>query len=83
MTDHCNARYSMALWRCVDVMRRCDPEYVASHSQQPATDAQWDAALELAEEVLDELSTDDAQRDLFNEDVYQAQTARLAGSHDD
>ena len=39
----------------VDLMRRCDPEYCASHSVQPCTDDEWDDTLAEAEEVLEEL----------------------------
>jgi hypothetical protein len=81
MTDHCNARYSMALYACVDAMRRCDPEYAAAHGVRQTTDAEWDHALEWGEDMLDELSTDDAQLSLFPvetlTDPYVAQTERL------
>jgi hypothetical protein len=66
MTDHCNARYSMALYRLVDAMRRADAEFAASHSVHQTTDAEWDMAIEMGEEMLDELSTDDEQRDVFD-----------------
>lgn len=64
--DHCNERYSMALYRVVDAMRRADPAFAASHEVHQTTDAEWDMAIEMGEDMLDELSTDDEQRDLFD-----------------
>lgn len=43
-----------ALRALVDVMRRSDPDYVASHGCAPCTDSEWDRALEQAEDVIEE-----------------------------
>jgi len=65
MTDHCNARYSMALYRCVDALRRADEDYAKAHGQHQTTDLEWDTAIEMGEDMLDELSTEEEQADLF------------------
>jgi hypothetical protein len=65
MSDHCNERYSMALYRCVDALRRADEDYAKAHGQHQTTDLEWDTAIELGEDMLDELSTDGEQADLF------------------
>jgi hypothetical protein len=36
----------------VDVMRRCDQEYVAQHGVAHCTDEEWDAALQRAESLI-------------------------------
>jgi hypothetical protein len=39
----------------VDIMRRCDSDYVECHSEREATtDEEWDEALEEAEDYLEE-----------------------------
>lgn len=38
----------------VDVLRRSDPDYVESHGVEQCTDDEWDAALEKAEDFLEE-----------------------------
>ncbi len=47
MTDHCNPRYSMALYRVIDAMRRSDPDYCIAHELEPCTDEQWGAAIDI------------------------------------
>ena len=42
------------LSKVADVMRRCDPEYAASHSVPETTDDEWDDTLAEVEEALDE-----------------------------
>ena len=39
----------------VDLMRRCDPEYCASHSVVQCSDDEWDDTLAEAEEVLEDI----------------------------
>jgi len=43
------------LWTIVNAMQRCDPLYCAAHQQEPCSDAEWDAALTLAENELERL----------------------------
>ena len=43
-----------ALRACVDVMRRSCPDYCAAHGVERASDAEWDRALEAAEDVIDD-----------------------------
>jgi len=81
MTDHCNARYSLVLYRLVDAMRRADPDFAASHRVEQTTDEQWDIAIEMGEEMLDELSTDDEQIDLFGEKSSEKRYAAFKDSH--
>lgn len=42
------------LAKIADVMRRCDPEYCASHSVDQTTDDEWDDCLAEVEEACDE-----------------------------
>ena len=42
------------LERVADVMRRSDPEYVASHAVLPASDEEWDDIIEGVENYLEE-----------------------------
>lgn len=42
-----------ALAQAVDVMRRSDADYCASHQVAQTTDAEWDAALEAAEDAME------------------------------
>lgn len=63
--DHCNERYSMVLYALVDVLRRCDVDYARAHKLPPTTDREWDAAIDAGEGMLDELSTDPEQADMF------------------
>ena len=42
-----------ALAQAVDVMRRSDADYCAAHQVAQVTDAEWDAALEAAEDAME------------------------------
>lgn len=57
----------MALYRCVDALRRADADYAKAHGQKQTTDLEWDTAIEMGEDMLDELSTDEEQADLFGD----------------
>ena len=41
--------------RMLDVMRRADPEYVKAHGLEPCMDPQWDMAIQVAEDHLEEM----------------------------
>ena len=43
------------LARIADVMRRCDPEYTASHSAAPTSDDEWDDCLAEVEEFVEDI----------------------------
>ena len=42
--------------RLLDAMRRADPEYVKAHDLQPCMDPEWDMAIQIAEDHLEELN---------------------------
>jgi hypothetical protein len=52
-----------ALLAVVDVMRRADAEYVEPRSLPVCTDEEWDDALALAEDVLDDTKHLDQEYD--------------------
>lgn len=43
------------LRQIVEILRRCDPDYVAAHGCEPASTAEWDQALEAIEALLEEM----------------------------
>jgi uncharacterized UPF0160 family protein len=44
-----------ALRQLVDMVRRMDPDYIQSHQVEQTTDAEYDAALQRAEDALEQL----------------------------
>lgn len=47
--------------RLLDVMRRCDHDYVMAHGLEHCEDGEWDEVIEEAEDWLDEMREPHAQ----------------------